>query len=285
MFEWDRHQKFDVSIDLKYSWHFFRRVLSRMQFLNIAGYQFVQLTDLAELKNQFKAVGDSLQLKGTILLSREGINVSLSAQIEQLEAFKTYLTQLPPFTDMTFSESFSSFQAFKRFKIKIKKEIITMRREEIHPEEQRAPSISPETFKQWLDENRDMTVLDTRNDYEVQFGTFERAVHLQMKDFSEFPQKANEVKTNKPVVMFCTGGIRCEKAALHLIQEGLSEVYQLEGGILNYFAKSGGTHYKGDCFVFDGRVALNSDLEASDVEQCKQCRGPVRQSICSCING
>lgn len=255
-----------------------------MQFLNIAGYKFISLTELANLRSQLLALGELLQLKGTILLSQEGINLSLSGLVEKIEQFKADLKQQPIFADMTFRESFSEFQAFKRFKIKIKKEIITMRRSEVCPQDYRAPGISPEEFKQWLDENRDITVLDTRNDYEVRFGTFDRALNLKMKDFSEFPEKAKQLNMGKPIVMFCTGGIRCEKAAVHLRNEGFAEVYQLEGGILNYFAKAGAAHYDGDCFVFDERVALNPSLEMSGIKQCVECQGPVKQSICSCIN-
>ena len=124
------------------------------------------------------------------------------------------------------------------------------------PTEKRAPSISPTTFKQWLDENRDIIILDTRNDYEIEMGAFTNAVNLHLQDFCQFTQSLKNIPREKPIVMYCTGGIRCEKAALHLINEGYNDVYQLDGGILNYFEKVGGSHYTGECYVFDERVAL-----------------------------
>jgi UPF0176 protein len=159
--------------------------------------------------------------------------------------------------------------------VKLKQEIITMGRPEIRPEMGRAPSISPQDFKQWLDEKKEITVLDTRNDYEVRFGTFENAKHFQLDDFGQFPEYANHISPDKPVVMFCTGGVRCEKAALHLLNEGVAEVYQLDGGILNYFSEVGGEHYQGECFVFDQRISVDDKLCETGSVQCASCQGPV----------
>jgi len=235
-----------------------------MQVLNITGYQFISLTGLPSLQAFFTEHCQSLQLKGTILLSHEGININLSGEPQNILQFKQILRAEEIFSSITFRESYSSVLAFKRLKIKIKNEIITMRRPEIHPEIERATSISPEQFKQWLDENRDITVLDTRNEYEITFGTFQNALNLHINDFSEFPHAAKNITKNKPVVMFCTGGIRCEKAGLHLLNMGFTEVYQLEGGILNYFTKMGNAHYDGECFVFDDRVALKANIPKTD---------------------
>jgi UPF0176 protein len=145
-------------------------------------------------------------------------------------------------------------------KVKIKKEIIAFRNPLVKPEKNRAPSITATQLKTWLDENRDFTLLDTRNDYEIAYGHFKKAIHLNIKDFSEFSTAAKNVDPNKTIVMYCTGGIRCEKAALHLLNEGFQKVYQLEGGILKYFHHVGQSHYEGKCFVFDERVALNENL-------------------------
>jgi UPF0176 protein len=235
-----------------------------MKILNIAGYKFITLTALSELQTSFLEKCRALSLKGTILLSAEGINITLSGEFSQITAFKDSLLQDERFADITFRESLSETVSFKRLKIKLKNEIITLRRPEVRPENERAPSISPEEFKQWLDENRDITILDTRNDYEVKLGTFDNAINLHIGDFSEFPKAAEAINRDKPVVMFCTGGIRCEKAGIHLLNAGFPNVYQLEGGILNYFTRVGSAHYHGDCFVFDERVALNPKLEASN---------------------
>ncbi len=163
------------------------------------------------------------------------------------------------FADLSFRESFSQSISFKRLKVKIKKEIITMNQPGIHPEQARAPSISPQELKQWLDEKREVILLDTRNEFEVNYGSFNSAMHLGLKNFSEFPDAVKTLKCDKPVVMFCTGGIRCEKAALSMFNQGFSEVYQLDGGILNYFSQVGQAHYQGGCFVFDDRVVVQAE--------------------------
>ncbi len=232
-----------------------------MQILNIAGYKFITLDHLSELRLSLLDQCKILSLKGTILLGPEGTNITLAGKLADVEAFKTYLNMQPDFSDIAFKESYSAVQPFKRLKVKVKKEIITFRQPEIHPETQRAPAISPQQFKEWLDQGRELTILDTRNDYEIEFGTFIGATQLHIQDFSEFPQATKSLSTDKPIVMFCTGGVRCEKAGLHLLNKGFSEVYQLDGGILNYFAIVGGAHYTGACFVFDERVALQPNLQ------------------------
>jgi UPF0176 protein len=254
-----------------------------MNILNIAGYKFLPLADLADLQSRWLSHCESLELKGTILLSAEGVNITLAGTRENIDAFRTELRQDERFDDMTFRESFSTFQPFEHIKVKIKPEIITMRQPDLAVDK-RAPSISPQEFKQWLDEKRDITVLDTRNDYEVRFGTFAGAINLHINDFNEFPHAASEkTPREKPVVMFCTGGIRCEKAALQLLNDGYSEVYQLDGGILNYFAEVGGDHYHGECFVFDQRVSVDPDLQVTGTQQCVICEGPIKATSDSCV--
>lgn len=245
-----------------------------MSTINLAGYKFIPLADLSELKITLHDKCASLALKGTILLSAEGINMNLAGSEEHTQLFKAFLQDDKRFADILFHETASSFQPFKQLKVKIKKEIITMRSTEVHPEHGCAPSVTPQEFKHWLDEKRDITVLDTRNDYEVSFGTFKNAINPKIDNFSDFTKVTKTLDSSKPVVMFCTGGIRCEKAALHLQEHGF-EVYQLQRGILNYFKEVGGAHYEGECFVFDQRVAVNPDLEASGTQQCKLCQGPI----------
>lgn len=253
-----------------------------MTILNIASYQFTPLSNLSEMRATWLDQCLTLSLKGTILLSSEGINLNLAGTEAHISQFKSFLKQQSLFAHMTFRESYSDSQPFQRMKVKIKKEIITMRRDEVRAELQRAPDISPQEFKKWLDENRDITILDTRNDYEVRFGTFRGATHLPINDFSEFPEACEKIARDKPIVMFCTGGIRCEKAGLHMLNAGYRDVYQLDGGILNYFAETGGAHYDGECFVFDQRVALTTDLQPSGTQQCVRCEGPSQSgSVCS----
>ncbi len=230
-----------------------------MQIVNIAGYKFISLQALTTLRSHFLTRCNQLALKGTILLSHEGINVNLAGTPDNIDTFKADLKSDAYFADMTFRQSYSATQPFKRLKVKLKKEIITLRQLHVNPVEGRAPAIAPETFKQWLDEKRDITILDTRNEYEIEMGAFKGAVNLHINHFVEFPKAIEQVERNKPIVMYCTGGIRCEKAALYMMSQGFSEVYQLDGGILNYFTQVGNAHYEGGCFVFDERIAVKTD--------------------------
>lgn len=237
-----------------------------MNILNIAAYKFVSLqaSCLPELKDNLKTKVDELQLKGTILLSVEGINLFIAGLAESVKAFQIYLQELPYFAHLEYKESWSAAQPFEHMFVKIKTEIIPFGIPEIAPEQFTAPRISPATLKQWYDENKEMVVLDTRNDYEIQFGKFAKAVDLDLKHFRDFPKAIEEKFSafkDKPIVTYCTGGIRCEKAATWLLQAGFKEVYQLDGGILNYFEQHAGAHYEGDCFVFDARVAVDPNLE------------------------
>jgi UPF0176 protein len=232
-----------------------------MQILNIAGYKFIELSDIEPLRAALQTQCVALALKGTILVSPEGINVSLAGTKPAIEEFKATLACDTRFTDMRYHHTYSSEVPFQVMKVKLRKEIITLRQGDVAPlHDNRAPDISPEELKQWLDENRDFTLLDTRNDFEYRYGSFTGAANLHMNNFGELPQAVEQLDKQKPVVMFCTGGIRCEKAAIYMQNQGFSTVYQLDGGILGYFAKVGGAHYEGECFVFDERVALDSEL-------------------------
>jgi UPF0176 protein len=249
-----------------------------MQTLNIAGYKFIALTELASLQEYFLAHCEALAIKGTLLLSQEGININLAGASADIQSFQAILRNDPRFMDMSFHESYSAEQPFQRLKIKLKNEIITLRQPQANPNGNRAPDISPAELKSWLDEKRDFTLLDTRNDYEVRFGTFKGALNLQLCDFGELPASVEQLDRHKPIVMFCTGGIRCEKAALYMLNQGFSSVYQLDGGILGYFKQVGGAHYDGECFVFDERIAVDCDLQHRGTIQCRACRGPVSKA-------
>lgn len=236
-----------------------------MNIINIASYRFVSLTakELPELRNTLKNKCGDLTLKGTILLSTEGINLFLAGSRLSVDAFKNFLDTIPQFQHLTYKESVSTEVPFKKMFVKIKNEIIRMDMPDIQPEKFTAPHMTPEMLKQWYDEGREMVVLDTRNQYEYEIGTFENAVSLQLNHFRNFPKAIKnlpEEAKNKPIITFCTGGIRCEKAAALMIKEGFKEVYQLDGGILNYFEKCGSEHYKGECFVFDDRITLDASL-------------------------
>lgn len=253
-----------------------------MQIKYIAGYKFIPLNELDALRHHFLEKCQQLSLKGTILLSNEGININLAGKPSSIDEFVANLKLDQRFNDMSFRVSHTDFIPYRRMKVKIKKEIITLRQDNVKPSEQRAPSIKPEVLKQWLDENRDITILDTRNDYEIRFGAFKNAVNLHLEDFSEIVTHTDQITKDKPVVMYCTGGIRCEKAAIHLMNEGFPEVYQLDGGILNYFETVGGEHYEGGCFVFDERITLDAQLNTMPLTQCGQCFGPAPRATAVC---
>ncbi|MBI1285106.1 MAG: sulfurtransferase [Thiobacillus sp.] len=240
-----------------------------MSVVNISCYKFVTLADREALKLNLSARCLELNLKGTILLASEGINVFLAGSREAIDSIVAYLRADPRFTDLSPKESLSAEPPFHRMRVRLKKEIITMKMPVIRPEEGRAPSVTATRLKQWLDngvddEGRPVVMLDTRNDYEVAAGTFDNAVDYNIGIFSEFaPHLAahRDDYAGKTVVSFCTGGIRCEKAAIHMKRIGIEHVYQLEGGILKYFEEVGCAHYHGDCFVFDEREALSADLQ------------------------
>ena len=244
--------------------------------LNISAYKFVPLEDPEALRASLQARANELQLKGTILIAAEGINLFLAAPAEAIHCFVAALREDPRLKDLAPKESWSAAQPFKKMLVKVKREIIRMDHPAIQPDFTppggRAPAVTAATMKRWLDagmddEGRPVVTLDTRNAFEVDHGTFEGAIDWRIEKFSEFPDALRAHKSQlagKTVVSFCTGGIRCEKAAILMREEGLEHVYQLEGGILKYFEETDGAHYRGDCFVFDERRTLAADLSIAD---------------------
>ena len=234
-----------------------------MQFINLAGYKFVSLDALDDLKATFEGHCHELGLKGTILLSPEGINVVVAGSEEAAMQFQIMVNADPRLADLRFKRSLSAYQPFDRMLVKIKKEIITLRVPGLDPAKKRAPTVAPVELKRWLDEGREVVLLDTRNAFEVDAGTFDKAMDLRLSTFGEFAQAADQLDPSlkdKTIVTFCTGGIRCEKAAPVLIGKGFRDVFQLDGGILQYFEECGNAHFNGLCFVFDQRVALDGNL-------------------------
>ena len=249
------------------------------EIVNIAGYRFVDLPDRDNLRAPFKSTCDEVGLLGTILLSHEGINFFLSGKQFAIEHFLNYLESDNRFKGIPIKISHSDRMSFRRMNVRLKKEIISLGIDSIRPAESTGDSITPHEFKALLDQGREIVVLDTRNDYEVRLGTFEGAIDLNLSTFREFPDAVaeSEIDKNQTVVMFCTGGIRCEKASAVMMQQGWSDVRQLEGGILGYFEEVGGEHWNGDCFVFDRRVAVDPALEETTTEMCWACREPLTE--------
>jgi len=237
--------------------------------LNVSGYRFVPLPDARALRERLFAQAQERGVKGTILLAGEGINLFLAAPGEDLRGFLAQLREDPRLADLQVKESWSEGVPFRHLRVKVKREIIRMNQPAIRPAQGRAPALDAATLKRWLDRGHDdagrpVVTLDTRNGFEVDHGSLAGAIDWRLHKFSDFPEALRahlpELQ-GKTVVSFCTGGIRCEKAALVMREAGLADVWQLEGGILKYFEETGGAHFHGKCFVFDERQALDAELQ------------------------
>ncbi len=255
----------------------FSTIATVNKILNISTYKFIPLADTEALRDVLEARALALNLKGTILLAEEGINLFLAGPEQDVRGFVRQLHADPRFADIVPKESWSEQQPFRKMRVKVKGEIIRMNHPTIRPAEGRAPAVDAFTAKRWLDQGHDddgrpVVTLDTRNTYEVDEGTFSGAIDWRLNKFTEFPDAVQAHKAelaDKTVISFCTGGIRCEKAAIYMREAGLPHVYQLEGGILKYFEETGGAHYQGGCFVFDERRALATDLRTLNLAEPK----------------
>lgn len=236
--------------------------------LNLAAYYFVPVADPEALAAQLRAWAETGELRGTVLVAGEGINLFLAGEADAIHAFLRQLRVDARFADIRIKFSESAAQPFARLKVKVKPEIISFRRQDASPLAERAPAIAPADLARWLaqghdDAGRRVVLLDTRNREEVGYGTFAGALTLPIDNFTDLPAALaphREALSDATVVSFCTGGIRCEKAALWMRADGMDNVLQLDGGILGYFEQVGGEHYDGCCFVFDERVALDPAL-------------------------
>jgi UPF0176 protein len=244
-----------------------------MSTVNISAYKFISLDDLPTLRERMLERCTALALKGTVLLAPEGINLFLAGAREAIDAFMAWLHADHRFADIAPKQSLSDAPPFGRLRVRLKKEIITMRQPTIRPEGGRAPAIDAATLQRWLaqghdDNGRALLMLDTRNDYETADGGFDNAVDYRLASFTGFPDAIAADRARfegKTVVSYCTGGIRCEKAALHMQDLGVPHVYQLEGGILKYLEQTDGAHWHGACFVFDERGAVDKSLRPTPV--------------------
>ncbi len=236
--------------------------------LNIAAYQFAPVDDPEALAARLRERAEAGDVRGTVLVAPEGVNLFLAGQQCAVESVLDVLRAEPAFAGIGVKRSWSRTQPFGRLKVKTKPEIITFRRDGTAPLDMRAPAVDPPTLARWIaqgqdDAGRRLVLLDTRNREEYGHGTFEGALTLPIDNFTDLPAALaphREALADATVVSFCTGGIRCEKAALFLQADGMHNVLQLDGGILGYFEQVGGLGYHGRCFVFDGRVALDSSL-------------------------
>jgi UPF0176 protein len=251
------------------------------QIVIAALYKFVGLPDFHELRQPLLDYCMSREIKGTLLLAHEGINGTVSGTRESIDALLVYLRSDPRLVDIDHKESFEDEQPFYRMKVKLKKEIVTMGIEDIDPNKTVGTYVDP---KDWnaLISDPEVVVVDTRNYYEYNIGTFERAINPETESFREFPAYVAQnfdPNKHKKVAMFCTGGIRCEKSTAFMKQQGFDEVYHLKGGILKYLEEvpEENSLWRGECFVFDNRVAVNHKLEKGQYDQCHGCRHPITE--------
>jgi UPF0176 protein len=251
------------------------------QYVTCALYKFVALPNYGSIRHPLLKVMTDNQVFGTLLLASEGINGTISSTREGIDAVLAWLDQQPGLENIDTKESFDTEIPFYRTKVKLKKEIVTMGVEGIDPKQVVGTYVKPQDWNALISDP-EVLLVDTRNDYEVEIGTFKGAVDPKTTSFREFPQWAKDnldPKQNKKVAMFCTGGIRCEKSTAYMKEQGFDEVYHLEGGILKYLEEipKDQTLWQGECFVFDNRVAVDHDLKRGSYDQCHACRMPITE--------
>lgn len=249
------------------------------QFVIAAMYKFVRLPDFESIQPKLLEFCRELQIKGTLLLAEEGINGTIAGTRQAIDAVLRYLKSDERLYDLEYKESLSDELPFHRMKVKLKKEIVTMGQPNIEPIDTQEVRVDPQDWNALIN-NPDVLVIDTRNDYEYQIGSFKNAISPNTTNFREFPDYVKQEldpDKNKKVAMFCTGGIRCEKACAYMKEQGFDEVYQLNGGILKYLEEVSEDEslWEGECFVFDSRVSVDHKLAEGSYDQCFACRRPI----------
>ncbi len=244
-------------------------------------YKFTPFTNFADYRDKILKTMQAQGVKGTLLIAHEGINGTIAGSRNGIDHVLNYLRSIEEIGDFEFKESFVDEMPFYRTKVKLKKEIVTLGVEDIDPLQSVGRYVKPTEWNELISDP-EVVLIDTRNDYEVEIGTFKNAVNPHTETFREFPKYVKEnldPNKTKKVAMFCTGGIRCEKSTAYLKQQGFDEVYHLEGGILKYLEEVPKEEFmwEGECFVFDNRVAVNHDLEKGQYDQCYACRRPITE--------
>ena len=254
--------------------------MDTLKISNITGYKFIPITDRKSLQEKILKHSNKLGLKGTVLISEKGLNFSIAGENEAIQDFINFLRSDKRFSEIDIKTTYNDYQPFRKMLVRIKKEIISMGIDEIDPFTFTGEKITPKELQDKLNNNEDIVLLDTRNEYEVRLGTFEDAVDLNLDSFRDFPNKImslDQKMKNKEIVMFCTGGVRCEKASALMLKNGFKNVKQIDGGVIKYFEDTGGSYWNGDCFVFDDRVALDKNLNETDYILCFRCREPLNK--------
>ena len=254
--------------------------MDTLKISNITGYKFIPITDRKSLQGKIQKHSNKLGLKGTVLISEKGLNFSIAGEHKAIQDFIKFLRSDKRFSEIDIKTTYNEYQPFRKMLVRIKKEIISMGIDEIDPSTFTGEKITPKELQDKLNNNEDIVLLDTRNEYEVRLGTFEDAVDLNLDSFRDFPNKImslDQKMKNKEIVMFCTGGVRCEKASALMLKNGFKNVKQIDGGVIKYFEDTGGSYWNGDCFVFDDRVALDKNLNETDYILCFRCREPLNK--------
>ncbi|MFZ2450365.1 MAG: rhodanese-related sulfurtransferase [Methylovulum miyakonense] len=252
------------------------------QIVVCALYKFVTLENFQTLRQPLLDVMEGQRIRGTLLLANEGINGTIAGSRTAIDNLLDWLRQDPRLSDIDFKESYTTTLPFNRPKVKLKKEIVTLGVEGIDPKRVVGTYVNPKDWNQLISDP-DVLLIDTRNGYEYQVGTFKNAVNPNTDSFRQFPEFVKthlDPKQHKKVAMFCTGGIRCEKSTAYLKGQGFDEVYHLKGGILKYLEEVpvDETLWQGECFVFDERVTVNHHLEKGEYDQCNACRLPITEA-------
>ncbi|MCO7225808.1 rhodanese-related sulfurtransferase [Pleionea sp. CnH1-48] len=252
------------------------------QYVVCALYKFVRLEEFESIREPLLTVMLDNEVRGTLLLAREGINGTVAGSRAAIDTLLAWIDKVPHLDNIVTKESYCDTPPFKRSKVKLKKEIVTMGVEGIDPNQVVGTYVKPEDWNALISDP-EVLLVDTRNDYEVQVGTFENAINPNTETFREFPDYVKDnldPEKHKRVAMFCTGGIRCEKSTAYLKEQGFEEVYHLEGGILKYLedVPAEDSMWKGECFVFDDRVTVNHELEKGNYDQCHACRMPITEA-------
>ena len=240
-------------------------------------YKFIKLTSLKKNKTILQKILIKKNIKGTIIISREGLNGTISGKLINIKFTIKKINQIFKFKKFdSENTSKSNFQPFHKPKVKIKKEVVPMNLLLNKKIKKKDSHVEPKKWNRLI-KDKNTLVLDSRKPFEYKVGTFKRSINPNVKNFRDFPQFLNKLDKAKPIAMFCTGGIRCEKASVYLEKKGFNNVYQLKGGILNYLKKidEKDSLWKGECFVFDNRISLKHGLKIGTYSLCSGCRSPI----------
>ncbi len=251
-----------------------------MKYLVTNFYKFTPISKeaLADLKQALKGIAKLRKVKGLFLIGTEGVNATISGSRENIDPLKSWL--LERLGDLEFKDNMCTYVPFKSFQVKIKPEIVTIGNIKIIPDKPNNNHLSPEEWNKALAE--DVVVIDTRNWYEVEIGKFKNAISFRIEEFQEFPEKLKQsnISKNKKILIYCTGGIRCEKAIYEMQNQGFKNVHQLQGGIIRYLEKFPNENYEGECFVFDRRCAVDQNLQPTKLHTfCPHCGQPAKDEI------